>query len=603
MQTHIRIPVAALCGFLLTTAALAEPPLSSFIQEDAMVCLVFEDLPGTVERWNRSPLGRLAVRDELRAFFAPSLRANEGKFPWEAHFEEFYGMSPQEVIALFQGPAVVSLRAPTPEDDVEDFFEGPPILLVGQVAGDKEEFLAYMSRDLQRLQIDLETEVEERLEEHFGVSVRVRYMLEEGEWDEMESWALVEDVVVFGFEKDTVLSTISSLINRPAEASLPGGLTWHRSKSRADSDVTLILDLAQVFKVWSTPMKDQMGEAMEGNPLGLQPDALMQALSLEGLLSFSMSLAFEPEEVVVEAGVQRTGPVGITRLLAYVDGPLATPSFFADDLMRFGVARFDLQKMVDTAIELTRAASPALGTMLEGQLDTMDGMIGMDLRGDLLSGIGADFLFAEQLRPSRAAPGEAPALDRAFSALETDLFYALSLSNRQGVETALNGVRNFMGQGLAVFQESEFLGNTIFTSPIDAESGIDFSYTLAGNYLFFEIGSKALLHKVLAQMQNSGPTIWEEPLIKAALEEGRLTSPPPASMEYMHLSPYLGAFLQFMGTLFDDEGGEDETVDMNALPPLSFWEEFFTHSISLSWCTDDGFFGRSRILKHQEESF
>ncbi len=102
---------------------------------------------------------------------------------------------------------------------------------------------------------------------------------------------------------------------------------------------------------------------------------------------------------------------------------------------------------------------------------------------------------------------------------DADTVIVFSLKDRQGIELALESLKNLFAGASFSFVEREYLGNTIFTLNSDSSSdGQSFSYALTNRFLLLGLHSVSLLETTLARLNHTGESLWDEEDLAEALK-------------------------------------------------------------------------------------
>jgi hypothetical protein len=150
------------------------------------------------------------------------------------------------------------------------------------------------------------------------------------------------------------------------------------------------------------------------------------------------------------------------------------------------------------------------------QLAAMEQKAGMTLKNDLFGAL--DDTVVEIGSFGEAAPGSMMP--------EVSQVTMIKLKDRERFNAALEAIKKMAGDGFAMFEESEFAGQKVYSmksSLTPGEKGASpnsttFCYTVADDYVMFGQGGVDLLHKVLTRMKAAdGPSIWEDADIQAAI--------------------------------------------------------------------------------------
>jgi len=575
-----------------TTSSAIEPSL--LMAEEPFAVFYIPDTPALLEDWESSTPNQLMQDEEIRAFLKPSLEEADVDLPWDEAAMNWTNHPLGRNLELYEGPLVVSLvlSEDLPPDEWE---ERPPMAIVGVIGDNAEAYEAHMQEDLEKMQEDWEeTAIDEITEDYLGVTLHLRREETEDGMEAFEGWAIVEDVAIFGYPDSVLRAMVDRLQNPPAEESWPP--SWQANVDRIGlGDFFVYFDIARLESLWMPAFRGALEKGMESAMFGLTAESVLKAFNFEALQSLALSADLTPEKMRIGVSGVLEDPSGFWGLFAYEEAPLFEPPFASQRYLSTGVASFSFARMYDAILGMLKTASPQLATMVEAQLQIFQAQIGVDFREELLGNLGTDLWFSETFRGSAQPGAELTQVD-----VETDFTYVLTMENRQGVETALNTLRNFLGQGLAVFDEREYLGTTIFGSKIalpnpaaEADESlagppaqIEISYAMVDRYLLIGVGSSRTLERAIADMQDPGPSIWELDRVQQVIEA---LEEPPQFLEYSNVQRFAPFLLQLVeqevGKLEDDE----VYVDLEAMPEPEVFTQYLQSAVTVLYWNDNGF--------------
>jgi len=531
------------------------------ILPDALFVLYFQDLPGFQEAWPESSLYQLFEEPSVQDFLAPSLDT-DGEAPWAELVEIWEDYRLDDMFALYDDTLVFSMgfeEAMLAEEEDDDYL--PPMLFAGTVS-DADAFGEVMDDQLKVLQDDLEEpETDEITEDYLGTTLHIRRQRnEDEEWEIYDAWTILEGVALYGYPADVVREAAARLANPPADPAWPTG--WKANQERIGyGDMFASIDLTPVADYFEDSFVNGFVRGAEGNASPEAARAAYRASGFADLQSVAMSWKLDAEKVQLAFAGNFAARRGIWKVLAFTDAPLPRPDFASPAYVRNSVWSFSFANAYDAILEMIGEGSPQMAQMLETQIATFQQQMGLDIRRELLGGLGDGIWLAETFR-QKPAPGE----ELTPADLDTDLAFAFELRNRQSVETALNTVRNL---GLAAFEQKEYLGTTIYHSKIqvpdpEGQGGWELSYALTDEWLLVGAGSSRALQRVITDLGDPGPSFWELPRVEEALADVS-----PQGFEFSEMDRIVRLILRMLreqSANLADEEGDNEVLDFESLP-------------------------------------
>jgi len=590
--------------FTATLPMQAAPEPAAYIAEDPFVVIYSPDVPALIESWETSTVNRLMEDEAIQDFLAPAFEDDDAELPWDTLAQNWTNHALGENLELYEGAFAISLVL-TDELPMEEWGDRPPMAIVGRIGADEETYQEHMDADLEQMQEDYgEGTIDEVTEDYLGVTLHLRREEnEDGEMEAFEGWAIVDEVAVFGYPASVLRATVDRLVNPPTDLEWPGD--WEANVDRIGlGNAFVFFDIKRLQPVWLTGLKEGLETAMESAPFGLTPESVIRAVDPAALQSISAMVRFDPDKVRFAVGGVLREKVGIWKIFAYTQSELYQPEFASQKYLRSGVASFDFGKMYDSLITMLENASPQLALMVKTQITAFQNQIGVNFRDELLAGLNDNFYFYETFRGS-AEPGQ----ELGPADIESDVGYVFSLDNQQGVETAVNTLRNFLGQGLAAFDEREYLGTAIYSSKVQIPSaqtdeslegpapGVEVSYALIDGYWLVGVGSSKALERILASMRDPGPTIWELPRVKAMLSE---LDQAPQGFEYSNMRRFVPMILD----LLEQEAKKDEEsvgyVDLDAMPEPEVFLRYLQGATTILFWEENGFHTTMDLFGEEE---
>jgi len=566
---------------LLATPGHAEGPtrLETILPIDSALVLMIEDVPAFLETWPESPLGSVWNDPQVKRFFQP-LRERMQLDRWEELTRETTGFPLSEILSKLGGQAAILLHD---FETVDSWDEETlvPVALVAVVPDGGEMLEALMGLDLENQRSELEEGVRfEEFEEEFrGETIHIRKRLsEDGERIE-EGWGMIDGYAVVAQPKELFLEIVANIKDGGADRTLSRNAAFTQLKKRgSQGDVLLYCDLTPLISLLEASFAEE-GSSGEPNPFGVTTDKIFDSLGLRNLEGLYVSARLAKSETVVDAGLLYGDDSGIVKLLAYRPGPVDLPSFVPDGVATAGVSNFSIPQAWQVLRELLNTLGPASG-MLDMYLQQFSTSAGFDLEESLIGSLG-DHMVSAQFYKQPSEPGETPSLD------EMENLLGIALNDRQTLEMALEGLKGMLGPGLELFDEREYLGQTIYVTK-DAVLGAaqpegspaaQIAYTLTDEYFLMAFGSSAPIESVLSQGDRARGSIWKRKDVRTAL--GRLPRD-AASLMYYDVASLMGAALKSIATVQEFAGSDEEDseesgqlCDPEALPGAETLGQYF----------------------------
>jgi len=565
-------PLTSLSGKNLSDA--------DYLLPDSFVAIYFEDLPGFLKSWETSPLARLMEEPSIQRFFAPAEKPDPDT-AWGTFTKSIQELQFLDILGSFDGPMAFTIGFETAM-----FGEGsdsPPMLIAGKIR-DEADFASMMYDILERQKKEGQ-DLEARVENYLGVDLHIlrKRNEETDEREDADTWAVVDGYAFFGSRIESVKRMLEQY-QSSAPAQRPDG--WQTNQDRIGfGGAFLFIDIRPIEPL----MRDGFVEGFQmgsNNQLSeAMAESFYQAVGLNALETIAISLSFESDRARVGASGTFAERRGIWDVIAFTDSSFPQPEFATSTFVQNSSYAISLAEGYDALMHLLEEGSPEVRQAAQAQLQQLQNQIGVDFRVDLLEGLGDQIWAAETFR-SEPEPGAELSQEH----LETDTVFAFELTNQQRVEISLNTLRNL---GLAAFEAREFLGVTIYDSKLQlggkssANRNAHLSYTLAEGWLFLGIGSSSTLERVITQLYDPAPSLWESPRVASVLKG---SDEAPQGFVYTKMDSLVDVLLSVLkGELFKLKDEPNGLYDLSQLPDK---EEILPHLadvISRIYFDDDGF--------------
>ena len=594
-----------LLGSVLLTAAEGAASdrvdLAEFLDEDSTFLFLVRDMPELESGFSESAFGELMENEDLRQFLSSMVdrdvdaemdESADGGKP-EGLFGDVAKEQWEQYGHLFDGALAFGLTAPS--FDGENFAEWSPdrdghFFILGEFAGTEEDFSEFLDPWSDERPENLLPGQEPYLydEDFMGYTLHVEEVLnEEGDLVRRNGWALVDGILVLA----EPMESLRDVVARIADPSEGGGIgqsdRFLDVKDRAgDGDVLLYLDLEELARIMGKGMEIGMNRSLAegGNPLGIEPAKVVEAIGLGALDSLHLSVNFGAEESVVRGGLSYSEKKGVLNLLSYGEGPIPYSSLPPEDAVSSSVGRVRWNEVWSGIKEMLGEISPNLTIMLEMTRKNFERTTGVDFERSLIGALGEETVTYATLRETSDPEGD--------DLMLLDSVIAIQLRDPNGFNLAIEGVKGMFGLD-AFFEETNFGGATIFTSaqamPGDPESYV--SYALTGDYFLFATGKGGLLQDAVSRMNGRDSGFWNRPDVQEVVAE---LPPEAVGASYSDLGLLLGNMIDVAIAVRSQDPEAEEIPE--GVRNLSKGDLFPHFVITGQVPDEDGFFFESLIL-------
>ncbi|MFA6288478.1 MAG: hypothetical protein WC661_13930 [Opitutaceae bacterium] len=584
------LAVLAVCNLHAATVV----PLVNLVDDRTALALSITDAPALVRGWDASPIAKTWADEQVTKFFAP-LREKMTIDEWDPETKEATGCTVRELLALADGE--VLLAVPAMDFDQLKKSDEPPFLLaihVGDQAAKIEKIMADATA---------KSEVTEQTEVFSGATVHIR-PLKAAKNDESDAkprtfaWAIVDGVWLVSAEKERVFSAVDALKNGGMEAALGKSVRFLGVRERVgDAQALLYLNLAVIYPVVRDAMAARKVPANKPNPMGVDPDAVFNALGLDALGEVYGAINIGEKDMRVDFGLTYTEERGLLKLAAYQPGPSPQPAWVPAKWPSVTAMQFSVPEAYAGLEQLLNAISPMLSGMAQGKITEINRKQGIDLKRDLIGSLGNEIVSAYALPPGLDA-GVTPPWDR------MDQLLSISLNNVEAFTKAIEGLKQMAGGPAAdkLFVKRDYLGQTIYTLTPPARPGAKprrgLSYAIANNTVLIGVGSPATVENALQGMRDGGDLFWKRDDIKTVLPG---IPPEASSMQFTDLRVVIASLFETASRSQgpDAKAKPDEDspllVDVSAKPDAEVIGRYWGMASSYTLKTANGIFFTSRL--------
>lgn len=577
---------------LSATAALTAQAASieDLLPADTSVVIRVDNANDISGKMEKHPLAALAENEAIRAFFAP-LADKFSEMDADESFEDAAGMTVEEALDLFEGPMVagMSLTKMVDAANAGDDIEGAKPDIVAAVRYKNKAALqklleseAFMGNEEKSVRTEESTFMGETL-------TSVVDDTEEGEEEETVHFALVKDTFIISPSLAALQDAVVRLKDSSASGFGSTALAQRMKTDYASSEIVFYADLNPMMSILESGIRSGMApkDGQPPNPMLPTADAVIAALDLHSISSVLLAGDIQEEVIRLKADIGIDFDRGIGTLFDAYSTGYPTPDFVPADVASVDTASFDVGKAFEALEQIVAKASPMLLAIYQGQLQQMKQGTGVDLRADLIGGLGSGIVAYNLEMPEQA--GEEPVQPMA-------TVVAFKLDDPVAFERALQTILSMTPAG-PMIEQRDYMGTTlrVIPGPTGEPTGV---LAINGGWLIFSNQLFAVQGALSAS--GSGKAIWGS----AAIADGstRLKSG-GVGMSYASLAPLMKIFMQAFAQGMADAAANDEETDdmpqpnMDAIGDLG---DLPFHVLSRSHKDDEGLHSESVIYKFEE---
>ncbi len=560
-----RARLAAVAAAVLLAVAAGRPgaaaALDDLVPADAAVVVTVRDVAATVDRWTSTPFADLWDDPQIARFFAPLRASLEGE-RWDEMVDAETGYDVDRLLDLVTGDLVLYMprRAETATEGVEGLASVVALAEVGEGAAELERRI--LARQEARSGQDKgEGGIVWVTRSFSGVDMRVDRQQNAGGFDEQLSWAVFDGLVALA-SSPALLEQVISDRQRGSAAQPLGSSTAYASVSRflRGRDATVFIDLERVLPPLRAALRDALGDD-SSSPIPVDPDALYNALGLDGLRAAFATLTMSDSGLDLDMGLTYGSDQGLVKLLAYGPGEAPRTRLIPSDAVNFGTARFDFATAWQALEDIVNRVNPSLLAMAGAQVSAMiqNAGVELDLRRDLLDNLDGE-VFVVQRPPvaTTSSRDEPPSVTQS-------QVVGLRVRQRQGFELALETLKTMAGRGSQLFESRDYLDTTIYSLALAPAGGqTTVAYAFSGDYFLLSLGTTSVLESVLMAARDRGSSVWRTPRVQRAVD---MLPAGASAINYQDLATSGQAAFQGLAMLASvDPTGELAICDPSAVP-------------------------------------
>ena len=407
--------MAALAACLLTaSASAAGDRLLGLVPSDAEVVIQIPDVPALLAAWEASPLGGFCVNPRAAPFLAPAERTLA---PLRRRMARAHGNGLAGGLATLNGEAVVAGlpseagadrplrwlvifdydRPGLARDLLEAWDSDPPGAATDGATRVVRETVTLAGHEVMRTRVVHETPaavptraVQSADQIPFGgnaakhneaaVPTQARQRTERA-----HATFVGNGIAVWCDAGDDAMADVLGRLGAPLRpgsfaAALAAKAPGSAGEATRDHAVALWANLEALGR-WA---------AMHPRELGLGAAFDPKALGLEDVGWLGAGLTLSPDRLTLDARVTAHPETqGVARILFFDDGrPADAAAFAPSGTIEYASSFFPLQPAWDTAQRVLHFGSPALGMLVDGQLNAFWQATGLKVREDLLGQLG-----------------------------------------------------------------------------------------------------------------------------------------------------------------------------------------------------------------------
>ncbi|HEY9154551.1 MAG TPA: DUF3352 domain-containing protein [Opitutaceae bacterium] len=498
-------------AFLLTIVSFAQAttPLSNVVSDRSTVILSLHDVPTIVANWKKSPWSKTWNDDQVKKFFAP-LRDQMKVEDWDAQVKEKTGYTLTDLMSFATGDAIVAI----PDFNfLSDTSQKEPALLlgidVGSNAGKLEKLFDKSAK---------EENASDETSQFSGVTVHVIHPVQKDKDHPTDPmvWAIVEGKWFLSPSKDAIIAAIDAVHNGGVDNAWGRSERWANLQKRAgDSQVMFTINVEAIYPALKKVLDEKLksGGPTATGPFAVDGETLLTALGLDAWRELYVTANLGEDSTDMHSGLSYSEQRGLTKLLAYHDGPVATPSFVSPKCMNVSTAKLSPKEAYASLEEMLNAVNPAINGLLQSQLRSLNKQLGIDLKRDFIGSLGDTVITARFPAPDA---GDTASLSN------IDQFFAVSLQDADTFSRAIDSFHRLMGQQAdQFFKTRDFLGFkiTTFSAGEGRPGAKPFHYAIAKGYFFLSVGSAGPMESALRGLAQDQDTIWKQKDVATALAQ------------------------------------------------------------------------------------
>ncbi len=492
--------------------AAAATPLNNVVSDRAAIILSFHDVPSLVSGWDRSPWAKTWNDEQVKKYFAP-MRTQMKVDEWDTIVKQKTGYTISDLLGFATGDAIVSV----PDFDFAQTTAGKTsqVLLGIDIGGNASKLETLFAKGVK------DENATEETSDFAGVTVHIIHPVSKDADHPVVPtvWAIVEGKWFLSPSKEAVLAAIDGVHNGGVDNAWGRSERWARLQQRTgDAQVVASLNVESIYPLIKAALETKLkndGPAPAG-PFAFDAQTVLTALGFDTWREAYFTAKLGEDSTDFHGGLSYSSLRGLTKLLAYHDGPVPTPNFISSKFVSVSTNKLSAKEAYDALEEMLAAISPALSGLAQGQVRSINKQLGIDLKRDFLGSLGDTVIVAR-------LPASTPASAGAVSLSDLDQFFAFSLQNSDTFSNAIDSFKRLVGpQADTLFKTRDFLGQKITTFQPGGENvpgAKAFNYSIAKGYFFLSVGSASAIESALRSLAQDEKTLWTNKDVAAALAQ------------------------------------------------------------------------------------
>jgi len=359
-------------------------------------------------------------------------------------------------------------------------------------------------------------------------------------------------------------------------------------KTVGTHDMLAYLNLQVISQASKTYLEATLNapEFQQQNMMGIMTQGVVDGLSLSSWRSMYFAMDISEVDPEMTMGLRYVEPVGIAKLLTYMNGVAPRPTWIPGTVSEASVSYADMSGMWAELKLIVAGVSPTMSVMALGQLQGMGAQMGVDFDADVMQQLGTEGIMVKQLRELKEGRIEVATGDELF---DQAIVISLKEGHTMGTQLAslvanVNASREAAGQE-PLLQEM-IGGNALYSYDMGRETG-EVHVTAKDNYLIIGMGDLGFTRNVLKWM-NTPPeqTIWNRPDVAAALA----TFPAdPYSITVSDVAQQASGLLEMLPVLAGAVGSEVMgLVDVEKTPSPETVQKYLNLGIAAGYSSPTG---------------
>jgi len=500
------LALACLSFTLPAAAADRLEEWSGLLSKDTFMALHLKSAQELIGDWDKSALGRFLQDEAVKKWMAPGLAENG--FGFDKNAKNDAGFSLNDIAETFSGSVMIAIS--TPDFTALSGGTEPGMIFLGEVAGKEAAHEALKAKTVEN-QKKAHPDASIKTVELAGHTVSYIALKADDEESWQSGWAIVDGVAYESNSKELLEATLASIKGGNGGSGIGKKFARFVELTGKTQDLTGCVDMEPLL---TAGMKAaQEGMAKSGAAVPFTAEGIFDALGLTelGALGFSMDLNDERGAMDFFLLHDEKAKGMITTLVRGTSTEVPQPAFIPAGVDSVTVTRQSLATVWDALLAGVQKLGP-MAAMATAQIGMVEQQVGLTLKGDLFGSLD-DTMIDAQIIGDREPGVIEPKISKVTM---------LKLKDAKRFGAALDAIKKLVGNGFAMFEESDFEGTKVFSmkSSLTAAGGSNtqFAYALTDEYFIVTQGGSELLHKVLTRLAKpEGESAWDGADAQAAI--------------------------------------------------------------------------------------